>query len=215
MSPQNDDDGTVIRPAARALAASAAIEPPVPSSEAGSADSDDDGISLRIGARVSEFEITQRIGEGGFSIVYLAKDHSLERTVALKEYMPSSLAIRVGATQVQPRSQRHRDTFEAGLKSFVNEAKLLAHFDHPSLVKVYRFWEANGTAYMVMPFYEGSTLKDQLKELGAPPTEAWLRTLLNPLTEALAVIHREQCYHRDIAPDNVMMLAGKIGRAHV
>ena len=61
---------------------------------------------------------------------------------------------------------------------------------------------------MVMPFYEGITLKDELKALGAPPDEAWLRELLEPLTEALAVIHAEQCFHRDIAPDNVILLTG-------
>ncbi len=171
-------------------------------------DNAEDSLSLRIGTRMAEFEITERIGEGGFSIVYLAMDHSLERTVALKEYMPSSLAARVGATQVQPRSSRYRETFEAGLKSFVNEAKLLAQFDHPALVKVYRFWEANGTAYMVMPFYQGMTLKDATRALPLPPDEAWLMTLLAPLTEALMVIHAEHCYHRDIAPDNVLLLAG-------
>src|SRR5580765_2473838 len=176
--------------------------------EAGTPDNAEDSLSLRVGARVAEFEIIRRIGEGGFSIVYLAMDHSLERTVALKEYMPSSLATRVGTTQVQARSQRHRDTFEAGLKSFVNEAKLLAQFDHPALVKVYRFWEANGTAYMVMPFYQGITVKDAIRAMPEPPDETWLLTLLAPLTEALMVIHAEHCYHRDIAPDNVILLAG-------
>jgi len=167
-----------------------------------------DGLSLPIGTRIAEFEILERIGEGGFSIVYLAMDHSLERTVALKEYMPSSLAARVSATQVQPRSSRYRDTFEAGLKSFVNEAKLLAQFDHPALVKVYRFWESNGTAYMVMPYYQGMTLKDAVRALPAAADEAWLMGLLAPLTEALMVIHAERCFHRDIAPDNVLLLAG-------
>lgn len=159
-----------------------------------------------MGTYVGEFELTSVLGEGGFGIVYLAWDHSLERKVALKEYMPSALSARVGNTQVQVKSARHRDTFEAGLRSFVNEAKLLASFDHPSLVKVYRFWEANGTAYMVMPFYEGITLKDKLRELGAPPDEPWLMALLAPLTEALAVIHAASCFHRDIAPDNVILL---------
>jgi hypothetical protein len=166
------------------------------------------GNGLPVGTRLGEFELTALLGEGGFGIVYLATDHSLERRVALKEYMPSVLAARSANSQVQIKSERHRETFEAGRKSFVNEARLLASFDHPSLVKVYRFWEANGTAYMVMPFYEGKTLKDLLREMGGPPDEAWLRTLLGPLTEALAVIHNESCYHRDIAPDNVMMLAG-------
>jgi hypothetical protein len=107
---------------------------------------------------------------------------------------------------VQVRSERYRETFELGLRSFVNEARLLAQFDHPSLVKVYRFWEANGTAYMVMPLYEGVTLKDKLRSMSAPPDENWLMDLLAPLTEALCVIHAEHCYHRDIAPDNIILL---------
>nr|WP_316643612.1 serine/threonine-protein kinase [uncultured Roseateles sp.] len=194
----------------RAQAPARPAPPPsgAPPSGAGSAHSSagDSGNALPVGTYLGEFELTSVLGEGGFGIVYLAWDHSLERRVALKEYMPAALAARTGDTQVQVKSQRHRDTFEAGRKSFVNEAKLLAQFDHPSLVKVYRFWEANGTAYMVMPFYEGITLKDKLRELGAPPDEAWLMTLLAPLTEALAVIHAESCFHRDIAPDNVILL---------
>ena len=190
-----DGDATVIRPRPPSPAPSR-----VPSSEGGN--------MLPVGFYLGEFEIVKVLGEGGFGIVYLADDHSLGRRVALKEYMPSSLAQRVGGTQVSVKSERHRETFEAGLKSFVNEARLLAQFDHPSLVKVYRFWEANGTAYMVMPFYEGITLKDELKAMGAPPDEEWLRELLEPLSEALAVIHAEQCFHRDIAPDNVILLKG-------
>ena len=228
----DDDDRTVIRPLGPAGSGSAGsgltgfgapAPAPAPAYSARPAADDrtlmpgqgpqlpvtsDMGNGLPVGTMLGEFELTSLLGEGGFGIVYLANDHSLQRRVALKEYMPSVLAARAGASQVQVKSERHRETFEAGRKSFINEARLLAQFDHPSLVKVYRFWEANGTAYMVMPFYEGKTLKDQLKALGGPPTEAWLRSLLNPLTEALAVIHREQCYHRDIAPDNVMMLAG-------
>jgi serine/threonine protein kinase len=168
----------------------------------------DSGNALPMGTLLGEFELRAVLGEGGFGIVYQAWDHSLERKVALKEYMPSSLAARAGGSQVQVKSERYRDTFEAGRKSFINEAKLLAQFDHPSLVKVYRFWEANGTAYMVMPLYDGITLKDHLKTLAAPPDETWLMNLLGPLTEALAVIHAEQCFHRDIAPDNVILLAG-------
>jgi serine/threonine protein kinase len=172
------------------------------------AGADDHGNGLPPGTWLGEFELTSMVGEGGFGIVYLATDHSLQRRVALKEYMPSALAARTQGSQVQVRSARHQETFQAGLKSFVNEARLLAQFDHPSLVKVYRFWEANGTAYMVMPFYEGQTLRDLLRSMDGPPDETWLRQLLDPLTEALAVIHAEQCYHRDIAPDNVMMLSG-------
>ena len=175
---------------------------------AGLTDEPESGHRLAMGLRLAEFEIVGYVGEGGFSIVYLAWDHSLERQVALKEYMPSSLASRNGGTHVFPRSEHHRDTFNAGLKSFINEGKLLAQFDHPALVKVYRFWEAHGTAYMVMPFYEGLTLKDTVRAMSQPPDEAWLCGLLDPLMAALSVIHRAQCFHRDIAPDNVMLLAG-------
>ena len=165
-----------------------------------------DDNRLPIGTRLGEFEITGLIGEGGFGIVYLAYDHSLEREIALKEYMPSALAARTGGLTVSVKSARHTDTFHAGLKSFINEARLLAKFDHTSLVKVYRFWEANGTAYMVMPFYHGMTLKETLLALGGPPDEAWLKDLLRPLVDALDLLHREQCFHRDIAPDNILIL---------
>ncbi len=167
----------------------------------------DMGNGLPVGTRLHEFEITQLLGEGGFGIVYLALDTMLKRRVALKEYMPSSLAARTESSEVKVKSERYAETFNAGMKSFINEAQLLASFDHGSLVKVYRFWEQNGTAYMVMPFYEGKTLRDTLRGLREAPSEQWLLTLLDPLTEALEVIHTQNCYHRDIAPDNVMMLA--------
>jgi serine/threonine protein kinase len=199
-----DSEATVIRPGGATAFNAAPGSAPATARAA----RNDSGNNLPIGTFLGEFEITELIGEGGFGIVYLARDHSLQRRVALKEYMPSALAARTGPMEVSVKSERHRDTFEAGLKSFVNEARLLAQFDHPSLVKVYRFWEANGTAYMVMPFYEGVTLKQQLKDMGAPPNETWLMELLGPLTEALEVIHADQCYHRDIAPDNVILLKG-------
>lgn len=220
MSSQTpEDDRTVIRPtvsgdAARQGAPSSSF--PVtsvasrfatqPQNSVSASSAGDSGNALPEGTFLGEFEITSVHGEGGFGIVYVAWDHSLERRVAIKEYMPAALAARTSASQVQVKSARHEETFNAGLKSFVNEAKLLAQFDHPSLVKVYRFWEANGTAYMVMPFYEGITLKDQLRAMGTPPDEDWLMGLLAPLTEALAVVHAGHCYHRDIAPDNVILL---------
>ncbi len=213
----SDDDKTriVARAPSRVVAPSpdddfgrTQINPHVPSPAPQGQSVESHGNMLPIGTVLGEFEVTDVVGEGGFGIVYLARDRSLDRRVALKEYMPSALAARSATSQVSVKSERHRETFEAGLKSFVNEAKLLASFDHPSLLKVYRFWEANGTAYMVMPFIEGITLKQQLKEMDGAPDEVYLMDLLGPLTEALEVIHREQCYHRDIAPDNVMLLKG-------
>ncbi len=164
------------------------------------------GNALPIGHRLHEFEITGLVGEGGFGIVYLAHDTQLERVVAIKEYMPGSLATRAGDLSVTVKSERQRDTFTLGMRSFVNEAKLLASFDHPALIKVYRFWEENGTAYMVMPYYQGPTFKTWLREQQQPPDEAWLKGMLGPLIDALEVIHADHCYHRDIAPDNILLL---------
>jgi hypothetical protein len=186
-----DDEGTIVRPPS-------ARRPPMQL-----------GHMLPVGTRLRDYEITGLIGEGGFGIVYLAWDHSLQRRVAVKEYMPSSLVSRVnGSSAIVVKSERHLDTFKAGLRSFVNEARLLARFDHPSLVKVYRFWEENGTAYMVMPYYEGPTLKAALASLGHAPGEDELRAWLTPLLDALAVMHAAHCYHRDIAPDNILLTPG-------
>jgi serine/threonine protein kinase len=160
---------------------------------------------LPAGTRLREFEIERVIGEGGFSIVYAAGDVNLHRRVALKEYMPAALARRCDDRTVQPRSSREAETFALGRRSFINEARLLAQFDHPSLVKVHQFWEENGTAYMVMPLYEGRTLKQWLKEAG-PPAENELAHLLVPLLDALEHLHAASVFHRDVAPDNVLLL---------
>lgn len=170
------------------------------------------GVSVHAlpdGTTLGNFRIERSIGEGGFGIVYLAWDAALERHVAIKEYMPYAMASREGATlDVSLRTERDRPVFDAGLKSFVNEARLLARFDHPALVKVFSFWEANRTAYMAMPYYEGPTLKAALAALKRPASEQELRGWLAPLLEALTVLHAEQCYHRDISPDNILLTAG-------
>jgi serine/threonine protein kinase len=161
--------------------------------------------ALPAGTRLGEYEIRRVIGVGGFGIVYLAFDHGLEREVAIKEYMPSSLAARTATLHVSLTSPSHAETFALGLRSFINEARLLARFDHRSLIKVHRFWEQDGTAYMVMPLMRGHTLREVRRTLQQPPDEAWLRHLLQPLLGALEVLHREEVYHRDIAPDNILV----------
>src|SRR3954464_14623462 len=118
--------------------------------------------ALPIGTVLEEFEIKGLIGQGGFGIVYLAYDRSLHREVALKEYLPSSLAERGNGRSVVLKSERYAETFQKGLSRFIKEARLLAEFAHPSFVKVYRFWKSQGTAYMVMPFYKGETLEEKL-----------------------------------------------------
>ncbi|MEP7301506.1 MAG: protein kinase [Caldimonas sp.] len=164
-----------------------------------------DHDALPPGTRFGEFEILRVLGVGGFGIVYLANDHSLEREVALKEYMPASLAARGLGPQITVRSSSFAETYAIGLRSFINEARLLARFDHPSLVKVYRFWEDNATAYMVMPFLQGVTLRDTRRRMTHPPDEAWIRSVISPILAALELLHREGVYHRDIAPDNILL----------
>ena len=160
---------------------------------------------LPVGTRLSEFELTGIIGEGGFGSVYLAFDHSLQRTVAIKEYMPGALAGRNSDKSVLVRSERHQETFKTGLRSFINEARLLAQFDHPALIKVHRFWEQNNTAYMAMRYYEGQTLKNVVKNHPDMVTEAWLRSMLKPILEALEALYKVNILHRDISPDNIMI----------
>ena len=165
----------------------------------------DDLNALPAGTRFGELEILQLLGTGGFGLVYLAKDHALERLVAVKEYMPGQLAQRGQNSQVSVRSGSMRETFELGLRSFVNEARLLARFDHRALIKVYRFWEANNTAYMVMPYLQGQTLKQWRDASPQAPSNEWLMKRLLPMLEALTELHNAQVYHRDIAPDNIFL----------
>ena len=163
------------------------------------------GDALPAGTRLSEFELESVLGEGGFSVVYLAFDHTLERHVAIKEYLPGAYAMRCEDGTVAARSGERQATFETGLRSFIDEARLLAKFEHPALVKVLRFWEANGTAYMAMPHYQGRTLREIVKTDRGFATEARLKALLSPLLDAVALLHAEKCYHRDIAPDNIIV----------
>ncbi len=163
---------------------------------------------LPIGTVIADFEVIGLVGEGGFGIVYLAKDISLDRVVAVKEFMPSAFAGRVDGTHVAVRSANHQATYQAGLRSFINEAKMLAKFAHPALVEVYRFWEANGTAYMAMRYYSGETLRQKLTHGSTAFDEETIAQIMAPIFDALEMLHREQVYHRDVAPDNIMVTDG-------
>jgi serine/threonine protein kinase len=161
---------------------------------------------LAVGTRLQEFVVESVIGAGGFGIVYKANDTQLHRMVAIKEYMPSSMAARSEGSTISLRSASHAQDFETGKTSFISEARMLAKFKHKALIEVFRFWEQNGTAYMVTPFYEGQTLKQRLREMAVLPDETTLKQALLPVLDALEHMHLEQVYHRDISPDNIMVL---------
>ena len=161
--------------------------------------------ALPVGTKLGEFEVLSLLGVGGFGMVYRAYDHSLHRTVAIKEYMPSAMAGRSQGLTMATRSSTDQQTLITGLRSFVSEARLLAQFDHPSLVKVYRFWEANNTAYMSMPLYRGVTLRQARLLLQRPPSEEWLRIVLWAILGALKYLHENNIVHRDVSPDNIFL----------
>ncbi|MDM0034562.1 protein kinase [Variovorax sp. J22P271] len=162
--------------------------------------------ALPEGFRLFDYEIVGTIGENGNGIVYLAWDHVLEQHVAVREYLPGVLASRdrVSAAVVA-KSKGRVAAFQAGLCSFVNQARMLARFDHPSLPRVLHFWEGNGTAYMAMPYYEGATLARALVELGRPPDEAQLCSWLRPLLDALGTVHASACVHGGIATHRILL----------
>lgn len=160
--------------------------------------------ALPDGTWLGEFRIIRTLGSGGFGIVYLALDTTLQREVAIKEYLPMAIAKRGNGTNVEIRVDP--PTFGAGLESFLYEARLLARFEHPALVKVHQFWKANNTAYMVMRYYPGRTLKEERSRRDASPDETWLRGLVLPILDALEQLHQEGVYHRDISPDNIVIL---------
>ena len=159
---------------------------------------------LPLGSPLGDFTITGIVGEGGFGIVYLAYEAALDRVVAIKEYLPSSIAGRTGNQSVMVRSQVNSNAFAAGLKNFLREAQMLAKFSHPALVEVHRVWEQNATAYMAMRYYEGKTLREWRLN-NEDFDEHRIRRLLEPVFDALSLLHAQNVIHRDVSPDNILM----------
>jgi hypothetical protein len=151
------------------------------------------------------YRIVRVVGSGGFGITYEAEDIKLRARIALKEYYPSDFGQRVADMSVRPKSERHKETFEWGRANFVTEARTLARFEHPSIVRVSRVFETNSTAYMVMRFEQGRSFEDWLRALGRPPTQEELDGIVAPLLDALEIMHAQKFLHRDIAPDNIII----------
>jgi TPR repeat protein/serine/threonine protein kinase len=162
-------------------------------------------FALAANTVLSDYRIVRVVGVGGFGITYEAMDLSLATTIALKEYYPFDFGERDRTMSVRPKSERHKKTFEWGRSNFLQEAQTLARFEHSSIVRVIRVFEANSTAYMVMRFERGQNFEAWLRGLGRPPTQAELDAIVTPLLDALQMMHAADFLHRDIAPDNVVV----------
>jgi len=156
---------------------------------------------------VGDYRIERLLASGGFGITYEAEETKLGTRVAIKEYYPADFGQRDVSLRVRPLSERQTATFEWGRKSFLDEARTLARFRHPSIVRITRVFEAYATAYMVMDFEEGQSFEDWLKRLERPPTQEELDRVAGPVLDALELMHAQSFLHRDIAPDNIIVRA--------
>lgn len=161
--------------------------------------------ALPIGSFIGRYKITSVLGEGGFGITYLCHDTQLHRDVAIKEYLPSTLAIRQGDTEVLPRSTAVSSDFVWGRNRFLDEARTLAKLSNvPGVVRVHDFLEAHGTAYVVMQLLVGETLAECLNR-ETHLSQSRIEKMLVPLLDGLEQIHAVGFLHRDIKPANIML----------
>ena len=157
-----------------------------------------------------KYLIGKAIGEGGFGITYIGMDLELEARVAIKEYYPQGAAARDSRTNdgtVRSYSENTRTFFEEGREKFINEARTIAKFrELPEIVGVIEFFRENQTAYIVMEYLDGQTLKQYLKANGGKiPADELLR-MMKPLISSLGKVHSQGLIHRDISPDNIMLM---------
>ncbi|HUO83327.1 MAG TPA: tetratricopeptide repeat protein [Gammaproteobacteria bacterium] len=162
--------------------------------------------ALPPGYELDQFRIAEVLGQGGFGITYRALDTRLERTVAIKEYLPRQFAWRGDDSTVLPREDGDREVFAWGLKRFIDEARALARFRHPNIVAVMQFLEANGTAYLVMEYEEGCNLEAWLMlHPEGMAEDVLIDRILLPLLDGLQKVHDKGLLHRDIKPENVFI----------
>jgi hypothetical protein len=159
--------------------------------------------ALPIGHAFEGYCIEKVLGAGGFGITYLAEETAIDRKVAIKEFLPQGFAARApDRVGVQAISARAREHFAWGLARFRKEAMTLVAFEHPNIVAVHRYFEANGTAYLVMQYVEGMPL-DALLAGTATLAEPELEELIHPILDGLEQVHAAHFLHRDIKPANI------------
>lgn len=161
--------------------------------------------ALPPGYRFDEFEIQEVIDSTNTGIVYRAWDHQLERPVAIREFMPRALTVRSDNMRLVLRSKQDSSEFTTGLNSFIQEARQLAHFNHPNLLQVLRFWTLNETAYTATLFYSGITLAELHQQKPEIIDEAWIRRMLPMICGALAALHDGDYIHRDLSLKSIQI----------
>ena len=165
--------------------------------------SEDHKQALPLGFRLGAYRVVHILGVGGFGVTYLCEHTGLAVQVAVKEYLPNEIAVRDG-TDVYPKSAGDREGFEWGLSRFLDEARTLARFEHPNVVRVRDCFEANNTAYIVMDYEDGEPL-DALLQRHGTLTEAQLKRVLLPVADGLRQVHAAGFLHRDIKPANIFV----------
>lgn len=146
------------------------------------------------------------LGFGGFGVTYIGWDRKLRRKVAIKEYLPGEFSTRIpGQSRVTTYEGERTEQFQSGLDKFLEEARMLAEFrSADGIVQIYDTFKENGTAYIVMEYLEGKTLKSYLEQKGKLPVEE-AKAILHPVLEGLKKVHEMGILHRDIAPDNIFL----------
>ena len=165
--------------------------------------------SLPHGSILKERYIVGRVlGQGGFGITYAALDFATKKLVAIKEYLPEVLAGRDSTGSVRTHSAQRSEDFDQGKLGFLDEANTLVDFKENShIVNIHDFFEENGTAYFVMEFVRGMSLKKYVKSMGGRLGEEEANRILLPIMNALCEVHAKGIIHRDIAPDNIIVTA--------
>ncbi len=150
-----------------------------------------------------QYVLQKVLGQGGFGITYEAKDHKTGERVAIKEFFPDSMATRTQTT-VMPFSGERGESYDYGKECFLQEAETLAKFiGNENIVRIYSYFEENGTAYFVMDFIEGTSFDDYLKQNGGRLPFDKTAEILIPVMDALNVVHSKGIIHRDVTPDNI------------